>query len=47
LGKGFVDSSTLEQESDLLQSWAGDLATDADIFVPSKQASWHKQNARL
>jgi Tol biopolymer transport system component len=33
LGKGFVDSSTLEHESDLLQSWAAALAPDADILL--------------
>jgi Tol biopolymer transport system component len=32
LGKGFVDSSTLEHESDLLQSWAAVLAPDAGIL---------------
>jgi Ca2+-binding RTX toxin-like protein len=32
LGKGLVDSSTLSQEGDKLQSWAGALAPDADIL---------------
>jgi hypothetical protein len=33
LGKGFVDSSTLSQESDKLQSWAAALAPKADILL--------------
>jgi ribosomal protein L14 len=33
LGNGFVDSSTLEQYSDDLQSWAAALAPDADILL--------------
>jgi Tol biopolymer transport system component len=33
MGKGFVDRSTLEQESEKLQSWAGALAPDADILL--------------
>jgi hypothetical protein len=33
LGKGFVDSKTLSQQSDKLQSWAAALAPDADILL--------------
>jgi hypothetical protein len=33
LGKGFVDSSTLSQEGDKLQSWAAALAPKADILL--------------